>query len=94
MLPLVTRRRPDNEGKDHRHDRTQCKSVPADDLLIAADDLELRRDEQRGGAMRSTTQRLTQQAMKKAPMKTAAISILVSIKRRQTAVKWTERYQR
>jgi hypothetical protein len=44
--------------------------------------------------MRSTTQRLTQQAMKNAPMNTAASSSSVSINRRQTAVKLTERYQR
>ena len=53
VLPLVARRRPDNEGEDDGHDRTQCEGVPADDLLVAADDLELRRDEQspRGDAV-------------------------------------------
>ena len=53
VLPLVARRRPDDEGKDDGHDRTQREGVPADDLLIAADDLELRRDEQgpRGDAV-------------------------------------------
>ena len=53
MLPLVARRGPDDESQDEGHDGAQGNRVPADDLLVAANDLELRRDQQcsRGNAV-------------------------------------------
>jgi hypothetical protein len=53
VLPLVARRGTHDEGEDQRDDRAQRERVPADDLLVAADDLELGRDEQsaRGDAV-------------------------------------------
>jgi hypothetical protein len=47
VLPLAARRGPDEKGEDGRDDRAQRKGVPADDLLVPADELELGRDEQR-----------------------------------------------
>ena len=76
VLPLAIGRYTEDQGEDDGDDSTQREGVPADDLLIAPDDLKLGETSSARGAMRSTTHKLTQQATKNSATNIAASSEL------------------